>query len=99
MVPEIHNKDGKINVFYLPFVNCGISSHLDGFWDGFCCAFLVAASDHYVKNDKPVNFVRLLDRVANRKRPKSPIFTPRTATIFTHLTLKISNHVLAKNSL
>ena len=93
MVPKIYDKDRKINVFCLPCVNCGISSHLDEFWDGFCCAFLLAASHHYIKIEKEDNFVRLLDTVAHRKRPNSPISTHRTATIFTQLTLKIFDHV------
>ena len=97
MVPKIYDKDRKINVFCLPCVNCGISSHLDEFWDGFCCAFLLAASHHYIKIEKAGNFVRLLDTVAHRKRPNSPISTHRTATIFTQLTLKIFDHVHAEN--
>ena len=32
-------KDDKINLFRLLRVNCVISFHFDGFWDGFCRAF------------------------------------------------------------
>ena len=38
---KIHNKDEKINVFFSPCVNYGISFHLDGFWNGFCHTFLM----------------------------------------------------------
>ena len=43
------------------------------------------------------NFVRLLDRATNKKRPKSLTSTHGMATIFTDLTLKIFDHIRAKN--
>ena len=45
----------------------------------------LSGSCYYIKNEKAGNFVRLLDRVTHRKRPKFPNLTHRMATIFTDL--------------